>query len=898
MGPGLHEFMLRVRALWTKRRLDRELAEELEFHQAMMREKLVREGMAPEQAQIQARRAFGDAARWQERLRELWQFQRLENLLRDASYALRQLRRSPTFTAVALGTLTFSVSATIAVFSLIDGLLLRPLPVPHADKLVVVSYYRSDDGDANYYSFAEPMVRGLEKRHDIFSGGIAGYNGGDMQVRSNSGNVQIPGAEVTGQFFSTLEVAPLLGRWLTPQDDQRGGGPGGYAAVISEDFWRTWFGRAPDVVGRTLTIANVSFTVVGVMPRRFFGADPTVRPQIYVPLWAEPVIDAPYDNIDGGIHYWWIRIIGRRATGMPLEQVNAALTANSNAVLRDGVSDAGWVKDAQANHFRFAAELGSKGWAWLRQSFAKPLIAVFTLCAAMLLLACLNLASLLLARAAGRERELAMRLAIGASRPRLIQQLLVESLTLASLGTAMGVAASPLVSRALTALLVGNSPNTSLGAGVDFRMAFFSVAVAGIAALLIGLIPALRATSMSLNEQMKEGTHASRPHSRLLPATLMGLEVGLALILVVGAGLLTESLVRLYRTGLGFEPKGLVNIHLHMDKQPRSGDALLWWYREYADALERKPGVESVSYENITPLMGSSITSTMNTPNHPKEEMIYMETVAPLYFETMRIPILAGRGFRWNDTRKNESVIILNRSAARLLFAGQNAVGQQVTGFNKKLFRVIAVVGDVHYISVQKASPPGAYLPITQNNSDKPSYTAVVRIVGPAAPVAAATRELTTRMASEIPAPVMTTMSSDLNQSISSERMMAILSAFFATCAMLVTAIGLYGTLAYATARRTTEIGIRMALGAQRAQVVVLVFRGNVIVTACGSVAGLVAALLASRALASFLYGTSVHDPWVLAGSVLALALVASAASLIPAIRAARIQPMSAIRCE
>jgi predicted permease len=897
MGSRLHEFMLRVKALGLKRRLDRELAEELEFHQAMMREKLAREGVAPEEARMEARRTFGDAGRWHERLRELWQFRRLEDLLRDAGFALRLLRRSPTFTAVALGTLTLSVGATIAVFSLIDGLLLRPLPVPHVDQLVVLNYNSTDNPTLNY-GFAEPLIRGLEKRRDLFPGGIAGYDGADMQIRSNMGNVQIAGAEVTGQFFSTLQVAPLLGRWLTPEDDQKGGGPGGYAAVISEDFWQTWFGRAPDVVGRSLTIANVPFTVVGVMPGKFFGGDPTARPKIYVPLWAEPVIDAPYNMIDGGIHTWWIRIIARRAPGAPLEQVNAALAANSIAVLRDGVPDADWVKDAQANKFRFAAEPGSKGWSWLRRLFTKPLIAVFILCTAMLLLACLNLASLLLARAAARERELATRLAIGASRPRLIQQLLVESLMLASLGTAMGVAASPLVSRILTALLLGSGSHATLGAAVDVRMVLFAVAVAGVAALLIGLIPALRATSSSLNEQMKEGAHASQRRARVLPATLMGLEVALALMLVVGAGLLTESVIRLYKTGLGFEPKGLVNIDLEMAKQPRSGDALLRWYREYVEALGHQPGVESVSYENLVPLMGSSILWGLRTPAHPRNEDIFMNTVGPLYFATMRIPMLAGRDFRWSDTKKNEEVIVLNQTAARLLFPEQNAVGQLVTGWGKKSFRVIAVVGDVHYLSIDKAPPPGAYVPITQSNEDKPSYMAVVRISGPAAPLAAAARELAARMSPEIPAPVMTTMSSDLDQSISSQRMMAILSAFFAACALLVTAIGLYGTLAYATARRTTEIGIRMALGARRTQVVALIYRSNAIVAACGSVVGLVAALLASRLLGSFLYGTSVRDPWVLAGSVVTLALVASAASLIPAIRAAWIEPMSAIRCE
>jgi predicted permease len=897
MSPGIHEFMLRLKALWTKRRLDRELTEELEFHQTMLREKLAREGASPRQADSRARRRFGDAARWQERLRELWQFTAIENLSRDTSFSMRLLRRSPGFTTVAVLTLMLAVGATTALFSLIDGLLLRPLPVPHPDQLVVLNYYRSDEGVGNY-GFWAPVFRGLEKRQDILPD-VAAYSDSTLQVRGNSGNVEIRGAMVSGEFFRTLEVPPLLGRYLMPRDDQPGGGSNGFAAVISENFWQRWFDGAANVVGRKLIIAHVPFTVVGVMPKAFIGADPTDRPEIYVPLWSEPVIDAPYNYIAAGIRANWLFIIGRRPAGTSLERLNAGLVANSDAVIRDSVTDERWVKDAIAGHFRFTAQPGSKGFTWLRTLFREPLIAVFCLCAAMLLLACLNLASLLLARAAARERELATRLAIGASRRRLIQQLLVESLLIAAMGTTAGVANSPLASHALAALLLGKTPYaTTLNTGVDFRMVLFVVVVVVTAALLIGLIPAVRATSGSLNQQMKEGSHASRTRARLLPATLLGMEVALAVMLVIGGGLLAESALRLYRTGLGFEPKGLVNISLIMDKQPREGAALVNWYREFGEALRTLPHVESVSFEGVTPLSTASITWTLHTAARTHGQMMYMNMVAPAYFRTMEIPLLAGRGFRWTDTKKSPLRIVLNQVAAKLLFPGQNPVGQQVIGWNKKVYEVIAVVGDVHYMTVQALPPPGAYIPITQDDSPKPSYTAVVRTDGPVTPLAAAVRALAERMAPEIPSPVMTTMSEDLNESISSERMMAMLSVFFAISALLVTAIGLYGTLACATARRSTEIGIRMALGAQRKQVVGLVVRENVLVAAAGSLAGLAAALLASHALASFLYGTSTDDPWVMMGSVLALTIVASIASLVPALRAAWIDPTMAIRCE
>ncbi|MHB1936001.1 MAG: ADOP family duplicated permease [Acidobacteriaceae bacterium] len=898
MVSSLHEFLLRLKSLFRKRRMEREMAEELEFHQAMLREKLMRQGLPPAEVDAMTRKTFGNAGRWQERLRELWQFRALENFLRDLSFSARLLKKSPGFTAIALLTLAIGIGANTSIFSLMNGLLLRPLPVPHADQLAVLRYDRSDYNASNY-NFSAPFVRALEKRHQAFQD-VAAFEGDTLQVRSGSGNVEIPGVLVNGQFFFALETPPLLGRYLTPQDDRQGGGSTGFGVVISESFWKTWFNRAPDVIGRKITIANAPFTVVGVMPKRFIGADPTQRPQIYVPLWADPVIDAPYNNIADGYHAWWLRVIARRNPGVSMQQANAALQAASNPILEEAVPDAQWIKDAQSHHFQFAAEPGSKGSSYLRLVFKKPLVAVFAMCGAMLLLACLNLASLLMARAAARERELATRLAFGATRRRLIQQLLVESLLIAVVGTAAGLTISPVLSRSLAALLLGRFRNSVLDTSLDLRMFLFAALIAGVAAVLIGLIPALRATSGNLNDQMKDASHATaaRERRRWLPRVLMGLEVALALMLVVGAGLLATSLVRLYRTGLGFDPKDLVNLNLEMGKQPLEGAALLRWYERFGDALAHEPGVKNVSFGMLTPLTGRVAIEDYHTASVKGERQIYMNIVAPEYFKAMRIPMLVGRDFRWSDTPAGGQKIILNRAAAKILFSGQNAIGRHVFAGKKDSSEVIAVVGDVRYASIKDRAPAGAYLPITQDGDRKHSYTAVVRIEGPPAPLATAARLLAARMAPDIPAPVMTTMSGDLDASISSERMMAMLSIFFAACALLITAIGLYGTLAYTTTRRTSEIGIRMALGAQRAQVVGLVFRENAWIAAGGLLAGLISALLASRALASFLYGTSTRDPWVMVTSVLALAAVASAASLIPAMRAAFIEPVTAIRHE
>jgi predicted permease len=489
---------------------------------------------------------------------------------------------------------------------------------------------------------------------------------------------------------------------------------------------------------------------------------------------------------------------------------------------------------------------------------------------------------------------------MGASRRRLVQQLMVESALIALMGTAAGLLAAPTVSRALAAVLLGRFRTAVLDTTLDLRVYGFAAATAVAVVLLIGLAPALRATAKNLSEQIKQGTHAAGvgERKRLLPRALMSLEVALALVLVVGAGLLATSLVRLYTTGLGFDPKGLVNLQLDMSKQALDGDALARWYRAYGEALSHLPGVQGVTFQSVMPLGGSSWTNQFQSPLSGGNQRIYMNAVAPAYFQTMRIRMLEGRDFQWNGTMTSGRKIILNASAAKVLFPGLNPLGRTVTAGNGASFEVIGVVGDVHYKSIQQSAPAGAYEPITQDDMKKPSYRAVVRLDGPAAPLASAARILTARMATDVPPPVMTTMSSVLDASISSERMMAMLAVFFAVCALLVTAIGLYGTLAYATARRTSEIGIRMALGARRMQVVRLVFRENAWVAAGGSLAGLAIALLASKALASLLYGTSVRDPWVLAGSVAALTLIASAASLVPALRAARIDPMQALRAE
>jgi predicted permease len=898
----VHEFLLQVKGLLRRKRMHLEMAEELEFHQEMLRAKLLREGVTEAEAEMATRRRFGNAGRWQERLRELWQLRWVENFARDVSFAARLLRKSPGFTAVALLTLALGVGANTTVFSLINGLLLRPLAVPGSDRLAVLGIMGR--GPVTVYSFPEPLFRGLERRHEVFSDVFA-FSHAKLQVRGNDGNENVEGQFVSGGFFPGLETTPLLGRTLTPADDRKGGDPAGFGVVISEHFWESWFHRAPDVVGRKLTVDDTVFTVVGVMPKLFIGADPVDRAELWVPLATEPTLNGERNMTKAGIHGWWMSVMGRLQPGVTLAEANAEVASSTSAVLYENAGDAGWAKEQMKGHFQFEAERGSAGFTYLRLLFRKPLMAVFAMCGGILLLACLNLTSLLMARGAARERELATRLAMGATRRRLTQQLLTESLLIAMAGTALGLAVAPLVSQALGAMLLSGAPEMHLDTSLDVRVFGFAALVAVTATLVIGLAPGLRATSRELNEQIKSGQHTIRKteRHRWLPRVLMSVEVALALVLVVGAGLLASSLVRLYRSGEGFDPRGLENIEFSMDKSGMDQGALMEFYQGVSDGLSHVPGVRGVSFARMVPFSGYTWDESLSVPSG-KDNDIWMNSVGPNYFGTMRIPLLEGREFAWNDTSAGGMKVILNEKAAALLFPGGNALGHAVSQNNGRerpavQYQVIGVVGNAKYEELHSDAPPTAYVTMTQGNARRsPSYYAVVRTSGDAGSVATAARLLAKRMAPGIPAPVMTSMMTTVDDSLSAERMMALLSVFFAGCALLVTAIGLYGTLAYATVRRTSEIGIRMALGARRAQVVALVFGQNATVAIAGTIAGLIGALLASRGLASFLYGTPARDPWVLAGSVMALAAIASAASLLPALRAARIDPMKAIRCE
>ena len=898
----LRTLLSRIAAIFRARRLDASLDEELGGHIDFAIEEHIRHGVPAAEARRLALREFGGVTQVRESYRVRRGIPFLEQILRDLRFGILQLYKAPGFTLTAILTLALGVGANTTVFSMINGLLLRPLPVPESGRLVVIG--ANTGGPKPYNNLPEPLYRGLARQHGAF-GTIFAFSSSPFQVKSGTSTEKIFGQYVSGTFFDALETAPLLGRTLNTEDDRRGGSSAGFAAVISEELWTSRFHRDPALLGRHMVVDNVDFSIVGVMPRSFFGADPLQRPQIFVPLADEEVLAGERSMIKFGKGAWWLSLMARLAPGATVDQASSQLSAATSAILHESVPDEGWIKRwMEERHFRFIAERGSTGFTYIRLNFRKPLVAVFAMCGGILLLACLNLASLLIARGTARQRELATRMALGASRRRLVQQLLVEGLLLGVGGTIAGLALAPAVSRLLVAVLLSGQRDVHLDTSLDLRVFAFAAATAILATLLFALGPAIKATSRSLMDRMKDGQHTTLTHDRaILPRILLGIEVGLALILVVGAGLVATSLVRIYNNGEGFDPHGLQNIDINLENAGYKGVSVTTFYNNMAERLRHLNGVTGVSYQLLTPLKGfqwdEDFPDTRGT-NHDT----YINTVAPEYFGTMRIPVLAGREFTWNDTPASGMKIILNQTASRQLFPDGNAVGRTIhhdDGRKTDVYEVIAVVGDAKYSNIRSAPPATAYYAMSQGDSDSyhsPSYSAVVRTTMPAGRLAGEVRAITAQMAPQIPAPEVRSMEQIIDAALGSERMMTLLAVFFAVCALVVTAIGLYGTLSYATARRTTEIGIRMALGARRSQVAAMVFGQNLWVVMGGTVAGLAAALLATPALASFLFLTSGHDPWVIAASIGALALTACAASLLPALRAAQIEPMTAIRWE
>lgn len=882
------EGYLRIAGLFHRRRSERELAEELEFHLAMKLEA----GKSAEEAN----REFGGFEKWKEVCRDVSWWRALDELGRDLMLAVRTLRKSPVFTVIAIATLTLAIGANTAVFTLMNELMLKSVPGPNAKRLAIFRI----QPEIFDYTFSYPVVQALEG-HSAAVMRVFALSDRIFDLRTSDGIETLPGELVSGGYFSALGVKAQLGRCIEPQDD-RAGSRDGMVAVISYHFWQSRMGKSGAVLRQKIVLNRTVFTIIGILPKQFRGITRDRAPEVFLPLQVEPLLDSPFSLISAGYRAWWLSVGGLLDEGVSLEQANAFLRANAREFLQVLAPPPNFrLGRHKLSDLQVIAEPGATGISYLRLRFRKPLGVLMGLLGTVLLIACLNLATLLTARATSRAREISTRFALGASRARLVRQLLTESLLLALTGAGLGLALAPSMARFVAIML---KPQRSvqfapLEVRPDLSVFGFTALLVIVVTVLAGTLPALRSTRDEFHVFIKEGSNSIRSAERRhwWPKLLLGIEVALSLVLATGAGLLGYSLIKLHQTRLGFEPRGLLFL-LPGGKAPIVDRKLLVAYQQLIEQIETLPNVEKASISAAVPINSTYINDNMQAPGGPKYHF-QENAVGPDYFKTLGTPFLAGREFRWTDVSGSEQKVILNASAARLLFPDGKVLGHYVVlQDGKTQAEVAGIVADSKYSSLRDAAPPMVYFAAAQSLMPGAWLDLLIRTKGPAGPLVTAVRKLAKRILPDVPFPAAMSMEQTIADSLATERIMSTLALFFGGLSLLITGIGLYGTLAYSTERRTGEIGIRLALGARREDIVSMISAENGLIVTFGCIAGLVGSALAAKTVASLLYGVSAHDPVVFIASAGMLLCVAAAASLIPAIRAASIDPLEAIRYE
>jgi predicted permease len=885
----------------------------MEVHLAERVDELVARGTGEEEARREARLRFGNPGVLKERTREWDVLPWLESLGADLRYALRSLRASPGFAAAAILSLGLAIGANTAIFTLIDAVMLRSLPVERPEELVrVTTPARSGGLGEGGDNFTNPLWEALRDRQDVFAGAFATADE-RFDLAGGGESRPVAGAWVSGGYFSTLGVRPAAGRLVAPADDYRGCPP---VAVVGHAFWRSAYGGSPDAVGRTLSLNGHPFEVIGVAAAGFSGVQVGRAAEVYVPLCAMPIVQGGHDPLDER-GTWFLYIFGRLRPGTTAEDAGRRLAALAPAVFGATVPD-DWPTEAREDYRRttLAAVPAANGYSGVRSQYRDALVALMAAVGLVLLIGCANVANLLLARASSRRHEVAVRLAIGAGRGRLVRQLLTESLLLSLLGAAVGL----LLAGAATRLLGRYLPMRGeaavrgeavwLDLSVDGRVLAFTLLVATGTAVLFGLVPAWRSARVDPRGAMKSSDRSVvEGHSGFgVGKALVVGQIALSLVLVVGAGLLLGTFRHLAALDPGFEPGGVLLASVDMDNAGIPEEGIPRVKREILERLRATPGVESASASVFTPLSGGGWNGTVEvegyTPTGPRDAEVFFNGVSDGFFATLDAALLAGRDFGRGDVAQSQPVAIVNEAFVEKFFAGANPVGRRVTiegrmtGDGDRTLHVVGVVRDTPYRSMRDAGEPLVFVPLGQlDGPDRPWLELELRGRGTAGSLARTVTAALGQVNGSFSIRYRT-LEAQMDASLARERLLAMLSSLFGGLALLLAVVGLYGTMAYSVARRRNEIGIRIALGAAGARVMRLVLGEGAWLVGTGLLLGGAVALAATRWVAPFLFGVAPADPATWAVSALALAAVSVAACALPAWRAARLDPNAVLRAE
>ena len=929
----MRSFVLRVlarprswlRAVVRRKRLEAEMEDELAGHLENLTADLIRAGHAPAEAARRARIAVGPGLVHKEEMRASLGLRGWDELGDDLRYGVRILRKSPAFTAVAAISLALAIGANTTIFSLAKQLLLDRLDVPHAEDLrllawtgtrlhCAVHHVHGDwnllpGGLAESTSFSYPAYVGLRAKEQVLDDLFAFKQESSMNATVREVPQRASVEMVSGNYYAALGVRVQLGRAILPSDDAVAGR--GAVAVISYGLWERDFGKSPGVVGEWIKINSVPLQIVGVNARGFTGAYGTLEsPDVVVPLSVQPLLLPPAEGASwlASPKQWWVNIMGRARTGVSDAQAQAALDVELAAIVR------GTMRVRPGEDLpRLELRDGSRGLFEQESKYAKPLTVLMTLVGFVLLLACANIANLMLARGSQRLREMSVRMALGAGRARIVRQMLVESLLLAAVGGAGGLLAGYFGSRVMPKMIENAWQRSDFQIHFDWQVFAFTAGVTLLTGILFGLAPALSAARAEPNDGLKESAQtATRRRSGLGGKALVGIQIGLSTLLVIGAGLFLRTLAGLDAVEAGFRTDHLLlaKIDPPRTRYPAGTDIELDQRLEQAFAAA--PGVESVAPATEAYLSDDYDATDFlpygeaYDPNKSQEQDY--NVVGNRFFETLGIPIVAGRAFGPEDTRESEKVGIINEALARLKFPGENPIGKLFTtsthdsdGHTSTTgdawIRIVGVCGNTRYMSLRDDPPPQFFLPYVQQTEVGGMVYEIHSRLNPET-ILPTLRRAVRGIDPDLPLVDVRTEDQQIDGDLAGERALVALTSGFGLLALALAAVGIYGIMAYAVAQRTHEIGIRLALGAQPGQVRGMILRESTRLALVGIAAGIVASLGLTRLVQSMLYGVRPYDPVTFASSVALLLAVALAAGWIPSRQAAGVQPMEALRHE
>ena len=821
----------------------------------------------------------------------------IADLWQDLRFGGRMLRRNPGFTGIVLLTLALGIGATTTIFTFVDALLLRPLPVAPPEQLHALGALGRDlNLNPSYFSY--PFYRRLREASPEFSGLIALMPTVSANANFGAGDTEQVRAEVvSGNYFTALGVQPAAGRMLTLEDDVT---PGTHPfVVLSHDYWQRRFAGAGDVVGRKVLLNGHSFTVVGVAARGFFGTRVGVSPD----LWASTMMSNEVAQIElAQQENNWLELIARLAPGANAQQASAAASLVRQQWLEAEYAQAG---QRQAVDLQFTP--AGRGLSLLRGQYERPLAILMVAVGLLLLLACANVTTLLLARASDRNREIAIRLAVGAGRGRLLRQLITESLLIGLLGGALGWALAQYAGRFLLAFLPSQIQPWQFAP--NLRVLLFGVGVSLLTGLVFGLTPALMATRPDLTTALKGAATASPAGHRKfsLHDSLTVAQVSLSLLLLIGAGLIARTLANLQAVDLGYQREHILMASLDLGKSGYTRERAADFYKRLVARVREQPGVEAAGLAthgalgSVLPVGARGVSSSLHAAGYepkPNEDLTsYFNTVSPGYFDALRIGLLRGRDFNAADTATSPKVVIINEATARFFFGADNPIGRRLgRGQSGPTdLEIIGVVRNTKYLDMREDNRRIVYLPLTQSPPSR--MTLFVRAAGQATEAFATIRSVAHDLDAQAPLFGLQTMDARVNEALRQEQLLASVSSYLGLLGLLLTAVGVYGVISYAVGRRTREIGIRLALGAQTGDVFRLIIKRGLTLTLSGIAFGLIAAFALTRVMASLLYRVSATDPLTFAGVALLLIGVALFACYLPAHQAMKIDPLVALRC-